>query len=208
MTEQIHDQISAFADDELSAEECEFLVRRLVHDTTSQQKALRYAAIGAALRGELLGPDPDILRRRLQEELGGLAPSPHRQAPQRPGVVSQRMRQAAGFGIAATVAVVALLAINGINVSRTGSEVAGTLARAPLTTAAGTQALSYVVPQDVATNSAAGIQPVAVPIRLTNYLVQHGEYASGISRTSIHTNVVGNQGSWVAVDRQSEQAQE
>jgi len=208
MTEQIHDQISAFADDELSAEECEFLVRRLARDATSQQKALRYAAIGAALRGELLDPDPDILRRRVQEELGGLAPSPQRQAPERPGVVNQRMRQAAGFGIAATVAAVALFAINGINVSRTGPEAAGTVARAPLTVETGTEAPSYVVPQDVATNSVPGNQPAAVPIRLTNYLVQHGEYASGIGRTSIHTNVVGNQGSWVDVSQQPRQAPE
>ena len=56
MTEPAQDQISAFADDELSAEECEFLVRRMERDPEFRQKALSYATIGAALRGEILDP--------------------------------------------------------------------------------------------------------------------------------------------------------
>lgn len=28
------------------------------------------------------------------------------------------------------------------------------------------------------------------PVRLTNYMMQHGEYASRLSRTSVHSNVV------------------
>ena len=62
MTGQIQEQISAFSDDELSPEECEFLVRRLERDSESREKVQSYAVIGAALRGELLGPDPDVLR--------------------------------------------------------------------------------------------------------------------------------------------------
>ena len=49
-----------------------------------------------------------------------------------------------------------------------------------------TEPASYVVPQDLVQ-----LRPVAVPIRLTNYLVHHGEYASRLSRTSVHSNVVG-----------------
>jgi hypothetical protein len=44
----------------------------------------------------------------------------------------------------------------------------------------------YVVPQEISD------APVVAPqIRLTNYLVHHGEYASRLSRTSVHSNVVG-----------------
>ena len=43
MTEQIQDQLSAFADDELSAEESENLVRRMERDPGFRQKALSYA---------------------------------------------------------------------------------------------------------------------------------------------------------------------
>jgi hypothetical protein len=47
-------------------------------------------------------------------------------------------------------------------------------------------AASYVVPQD--TRPGSGVQ---APFRLTNYLVHHGEYASLLSRTSVHSNVLG-----------------
>jgi hypothetical protein len=51
------------------------------------------------------------------------------------------------------------------------------------------QVLSTIVP----TNSAQNTRVVAPlpPIRLTNYLLHHGEYA-GLSRTSVHSTVVGS----------------
>ena len=72
MSEQIRDQISAFTDDELSAEECAFLVRQLERNPASRQRVLRYSIMGAALRGELLNPDPDILRRRVRAGFAGV----------------------------------------------------------------------------------------------------------------------------------------
>jgi hypothetical protein len=51
--------------------------------------------------------------------------------------------------------------------------------------AIGDEAPSYVVPQEAPEGRA-----VTPPIRLTNYLMRHGEYASGLSRTSVHSNVV------------------
>src|SRR6185295_7577058 len=65
MTEQISDQISAFIDDELSDEESAFLLRRFERDTDARSRAARYTMIGAALRDELVGSDPEILRRRI-----------------------------------------------------------------------------------------------------------------------------------------------
>ena len=47
------------------------------------------------------------------------------------------------------------------------------------------QAPSYVVPQD------ADPSATLAPIRLTNYLMRHGEFASGLTRTSVSSNVVG-----------------
>jgi hypothetical protein len=59
------------------------------------------------------------------------------------------------------------------------SEVEATQAPAPAPT--------YVVPQELSDS------PVVPPqIRLTNYLMHHGEYASRLSRTSVHSNVVGS----------------
>ncbi len=193
MTEQIQDQISAFSDDELSAEECAFLVRRLERDPESRRKASRYSIIGAALRGEVLAPEPDVLRRRIQAELGGL-PAAAAQTHDPTTVPSPFLRPALGFGIAATVAVVALLALGGLNRSAIVDDPSGLVAR-DASNANANAALSYVVPQEAAGDSLPANQPL--DIRLTNYLLTHGTYAPGLTRTSIHSKVVGNQGSLV-----------
>ena len=52
MNEHIHEQISAFLDDELSSEESAFLVRRLTSDTLAHHQTIRYSAIGSVLRRE------------------------------------------------------------------------------------------------------------------------------------------------------------
>lgn len=201
MTEQIQDQISAFADDELSAEECEFLVRRMERDPEFRQKALSYATIGSALRGEILDPDPDILRRRIQMELG-VVPAPIRQGLDEVAVPSRFRRPVLGFGIAATVAAVALLVLGSLNQPTTPTDPSRLIASDVSVVPAGERA-SYVVPQEVATNALPVSQP-AVPIRMTNYLMTHSEYVLGFGRTSIDTNVVGNQGTFVLVGTDSE----
>jgi hypothetical protein len=55
----------------------------------------------------------------------------------------------------------------------------------PLQARDAVEAPSYVVPPEVAEG-----RVVTPPIRLTNYLMHHGEYASRLSRTSVHSNVV------------------
>ena len=75
MSEQIHDHVSAFIDDELSAEECAFLVRRFERDPEAREKLVRYSLIGSALREELPHPEPDILRRRVQAAVNGTSPA-------------------------------------------------------------------------------------------------------------------------------------
>ena len=50
MTESIQDQLSAFIDGELSADETEFLLRRLSHDSEARRQLKAYLAIGAAVR--------------------------------------------------------------------------------------------------------------------------------------------------------------
>ena len=113
MSEQIQDQISAFTDDELSAEECAFLVRRLERDPKTRDSVLRYSIIGAALRGELPNPDPDVLRRRVRAELDGVRAL--EQVRESTAVRSRYFRPAVGLGIAASVAVAALALLNTVN---------------------------------------------------------------------------------------------
>jgi negative regulator of sigma E activity len=183
MTEPVQDQISAFLDDELSEEETAFLVRRFERDPEVRSQLVRYATIGAALRGELTRPEPNIVRRRVAAVLRGAPAEPLRTAPARgwkPGVVRPLVR----VGIAAAVAVAAVIALRSVNDLRPGP--AGSLGVGPVQARQWTEPPSYVVPQDAVESG-----PVTAPIRLTNYLMHHGEYASRLSRTSVHSNVVG-----------------
>lgn len=186
MSREIEDQISAFADDELSAEECEFLVRRLERDSVKREKMLRYTVIGASIRGDLLDPDPDLLRKRLRQTLDGvsLVPAP---ASEMQGPGARLLRPVVGAGIAAAAAVLGLFAIyQPADVGIEESVPAIAAQQAPTDVAAP----SYVVPQDATVNLAVSDVSIQPPARLTNYLVRHGEYAIGIGRTSIHSNVV------------------
>jgi negative regulator of sigma E activity len=183
MTDQINDQISAFIDDELSDEESAFLLRRFERDSDARNLAVRYTMIGSALRGELLGPDTAILRRRVSLALTG-APL----TAARPPVSRWHARYARpliGVGIAASVAIAAIGGLRLLNDARM-ADGAGLTASTPEPREVIAAPASYVVPQEVSD------APVVLPaIRLTNYLVHHGEYASGLSRTSVHSNVVG-----------------
>jgi negative regulator of sigma E activity len=186
MNDQFHEQTSLFVDDELTAEECEFFVRRLQRDPDSRGRLVRYQLIGAALRGELKTTDPDVLRRRLQAAMDGVGASQSAR-PRRERVGYARFfKPALGLAIAASVTVAALLMLrtSGMN----GASEAPISGIASLETSAdglGEQGASYVVPP--------GIDPrrlASPPVRLTNYMMQHGEYASRLSRTSVHSNVV------------------
>ena len=130
-------------------------------------------------------PDPQILRRRVNEALSGAAPQvrPAAVAHAAPARSSARWANPAfGLGIAATVAVAALFTIRTVNQVGGDADVAQSLqATAPA------EASSYVVPANTQ-DSLVVTQP---PIRLTNYLMHHGEYASRLTRTSVHSNVVG-----------------
>jgi sigma-E factor negative regulatory protein RseA len=178
MTEQINEQISAFIDDELSEEESAFLVRRFERNSQAHAQALRYTLIGAALRGELPHPDPLILRRRIAAALDGTAPAPVRVPPR---WHSRLARPAIGVGIAASVAVAAIFGLRAINEAREASDVSGPMQVREVVA----ESPSYIVPPD--TSEPRVITP---PVRLTNYLMHHGEYASGLSRTLVHSNVV------------------
>lgn len=178
MTDQINDQISAFIDNELSADETALLVRRFERDTEARARAMRYTLIGSALRGELLEPHPSVLRQRVAAALsGGAAPSA---AKVRERWTDRWARPLLGVGIAATVAVVAIGTLRSLSEA---SVVAGGFT--PVAGAPQPQLRdSYVVPE-VSDRSR-----TTAPIRLTNYLMHHGEYASGLTRTSVSSNVV------------------
>jgi negative regulator of sigma E activity len=185
MNDQFQEQTSLFVDDELTAEECEFFVRRLQRDPDARGRLLRYQLIGAALRGELKTPDPELLRRRLQAEMDGIGRAQTGRLPQQTSS-ARFFKPAIGLAIAATVAIAAFLVL------RTDS--LDGAAEAPISAAvslepsgAGLQAAAatYIAPPE------SDARRMNLPsVRLTNYMMQHGEYASRLSRTSVHSNVV------------------
>lgn len=183
MTDQINDQISAFIDNELSADESALLVRRFERDAEARARAMRYTLIGASLRGELLEPHPSVLRQRVAAALsGGAVPSLPRP---RERWTERFARPLLGVGIAATVAVVAIGALRSLNEASFAPGNTPVIAETPLDTRGSAVAPSYVVPEGTDQSR------TLAPIRLTNYLMRHGEFASGLTRTSVSSNVVG-----------------
>jgi len=183
MSEEIHEQISAFLDDELSSEQSAFLVRRLTSDALARRQTIRYATIGSILREEAVLSGSTLLRDRIHAVLDGNSPV-HRSVRVRSPQTGRWARIMAGASVAAGVAVVALLGLRALNDASSGPSDVVSATVAP---GAWAEPDSYVVPGE---NSAA--PPVtAPPIRLTNYLMQHGSYASMLNRTSVHSNVIG-----------------
>jgi negative regulator of sigma E activity len=180
MSDQFQEQTSLFVDDELSAEECEFFVRRLQRDPDARGRLLRYQLIGATLRGELKTSDPELLRRRLQAAMDGVGRAPAGRAPQRMGS-TRFFKHAIGLAIAASVTVAALLMLRTSSIE-SASEASAT---ASLEASLEGRDASYIVPLETDARRVA-----SPPVRLTNYMMQHGEYASHLSRTSVHSNVV------------------
>jgi sigma-E factor negative regulatory protein RseA len=181
MTEQINDQISAFIDNELPADESALLVRRFERDPEARARAMRYTLIGAAMRGELLDPHPTVLRQRVAAALAGAAPSTARV---RAGWSERFARPLLGLGIAAAVAIVAIGALRFLNDESFAP--GGAPGAAPLQTNVPVPEPSYVVPQEVDET-----RVVTPPTMLTNYLIVHREYASGLTRNAVSSNVVG-----------------
>jgi negative regulator of sigma E activity len=175
--------VSAFLDDELSGEECAFLVRRLERDPDARSKLVRYSLIGSTVRRDWVHPDPDLLRRRVHEALNGSSsPALKTAVAARPKWQRRFAGPTAGVGIAAGVALGALFVVR--NMNEAGGP--GTALSPAVEALAADTAASYVVPPDTRPGST-----VQAPIRLTNYLVHHGEYTSLLSRTSVHSNVIG-----------------
>ena len=184
MTDQINDQISAFIDNELSADESALLVRRFERDPESRTRAMRYTLIGASLRGELLEPHPSVLRQRVAAALsGGVVPS---NPKPRERWVDRWVQPLLGVGIAATVAVVAIGTLRLLNEAAFAPVDATPLAAIPLQVSDPINAPIYVVPPDADPEQSREVAP-----RLANYLMHHGEFASGLTRTSVNSNVVG-----------------
>jgi len=177
MAEQIKEQVTVFIDDELSSEECEFFVRRLQRDVESRNQYIRYQLIGAAIRGEHV-PAEDDLRARVSDALGK---KPQSVALEPAQASRGAWRWVAGGSIAAGVAAIALLGL------RLGNEAVLPGLRTADVELERVEPPSYVVPLQVPQPQ---ITAPAIQLTSLQYLMHHGQHASTLSRSLVHSNVV------------------
>ena len=193
--------MSAFLDDELPDEEADLLLRRLQGDADLRSAAGRFLLIGQALRGERL---PGDLAGRVAAALGAETTYESGAAP---AARNRWLRPAAGAAVAATVAVVALMGLDD-NREATGPEAVTADVPEQAAPAVGAEedsgGYAYTVPVDAPVT----VRPVnAVPARLTNYMISHGERAGTLMRNGMHSRIVTQpDGRWVNTTVTSEDA--
>lgn len=181
MSEHIKEQISAFLDGELPTAEQQLLLERLRRDPALRVQWGRYRLIGDGLR-QGLPPYVDLgLADRVMAELEAVP-------AHRGGGAGRLAKSFAGLAVAASVAVVAVLAVQQLEAPDTGGE--------PARIAAAPQALpppqAYVRVQQGPAWEATPPQPVS---RLNEYLVNHNEYAASAGMPGVlpYVRIVGHE---------------
>jgi negative regulator of sigma E activity len=186
MNEELDSQLSAMFDNELPAEECELLARRLSRDGELKARWGRYAVIGAVIRAErgvtLEGTVAGRVSAAISSEpvLGGA----HRGA-RRPDV--RWWQPLAGAALAASVAAVSILwlraqALGGSNAvpALVASAPAAAASAAGDTRAATSD--SFVVPPNLAPRQPMSLVP---PTELADFVVAHSAFSWPVIRGSM-----------------------
>lgn len=178
MNDALKMQISAFVDGELPENESELLLRRLSQDAALRGQVAQYLQIGRLIRREREVPRMDELRKRIAMALG--------EQPDETPVTPERSRRrllkpAAGFAIAASVAVVALVGLR-------QADIPGAVEPAGRTAAASqpsTQRVAgYTEPSpEEALRSRPGDM-------LTQYYLSHGATSADLGANGILTRLV------------------
>mgnify|MGYP001544810714 FL=1 len=183
MKDRLHEQLSALIDDELGESEQTLLTRQIGRDTELRQRLLRYQLISDAMQNHLPGQvDPAFSRRvhaALQDE-----PSRHG-AGIRTGLAGL-LRPVAGLAVAASVAVVAVTALQ--NSQDETSVPAPAVATAPADS-------TYIRSQDGVLAVAPEPGPRVDNSLLDPYLVNHNEYAAsrGMQGMLPYVRIVGHE---------------
>jgi sigma-E factor negative regulatory protein RseA len=181
MTVNAHEQLSALLDGELSEAEAAMVVRRVARDDALRSAALRYSLIGDALRGDLPAGRPADLVTRVRAELDSVpAPAP-REAAKAPARAGRLLSYGAGVAVAASVALVALVALPG----RQQEALPPLAANEVASPVAEIRPDLRAVAQPVFTRAAGG-----GPDRLTRYYVNHTEFAPAMSGRGALTRLI------------------
>lgn len=190
MSEQLYEQISAFVDGELQEHETELLLKRLEREPELRAALVRYSTMGAGLRE---GSRDGVTRgfsARVSAAIaasGAVAPAT---VPLRKGFSPRWLRTAAGLGVAATVAAVAILGVQQMQAPMPGAApqmAATSLSSQPIVigdVSTGSEAPSYTVPAPTTD------VPLVPAARLTNYVVAHSQYTSAFGRRNMLSGII------------------
>jgi len=174
MSQSIREQLSALLDGELPVEEEDLLFRHLEKNQEFKAVYGRYTLMTELIQGSSVNPAVLNLSERIREALTEQAPHTSLQMPTK--TWSTAVKGLVGAGIAASVAILALISLNSVD-----RDAAPVPAVAKLTT----NSDSYTVPA-----VEHGDNMAITPARLTNYLVSHGEFFNGPSRLTIDSHMV------------------
>ncbi|MGH8494901.1 MAG: sigma-E factor negative regulatory protein [Gammaproteobacteria bacterium] len=174
MSDKIRDQISAFLDGELPVRECDLLLRRMRRDGELRRTFDRYGLIGDAVRDSIPGVPQGLLRDRVMHVVHDEQPFAARSGIWRKW--GRVLQPAAGIAVAASVAVVAVLSLRSSD----------PLPPPPASAANSADPALYVtVPEPTYTAPA-----TVPPTRLTNYLMNHSQYATTFGRKAMQTRIL------------------
>jgi len=177
MNDEIREQLSALADDELGELEHPLLLGRMQRDAALRECLGRYRLIGEVMRGA--GASAGLgIAQRVQEALADDAPVMVAQPR------SDRFwKPIAGIAVAASVALVAVLAVTTTHNNSSGVPVVAVTDTAP----------RVALVSDARESRWDRIEP-QVEKRLSGYLVNHSEYAAsrGIQGIMPYARVVSD----------------
>jgi sigma-E factor negative regulatory protein RseA len=185
MTDAVNEQLSACLDGELPPAELDLLLKRLERNPELRDALGRYTAIGEALREAR----PVVASRSFADKVMAAVdqePAVARRRWRASPALLRGLRPVAGIGVAATVAAVAIFAVQQAGVAPS-PELANQPAAATTVVAQNDdEAASYIVPSPSSTPQSAFVPAT----RLTNYVVAHSEYSSPLARRSMLTGVL------------------
>lgn len=169
MNDTIRMQISAFVDGELPDSEADLLLRRMGQDADLRRAAAEFLELGRAVRGETSVPGVERLRERIAAAIDDKAIDDEQVAAD--VAPARSLKPLLGVAVAASVALVALVALQFSAVPGTGDPVDSTVA-------------------DVVEEPGITVPQRDDDARLRQYLLSHGATSSEQGANGMNTRLV------------------
>jgi sigma-E factor negative regulatory protein RseA len=187
MSDEIREQVSAMADDELSDIERPLLLGRLQRDPELRACLGRYQLIGEVMRGGTAAAATLGVADRVQRALAADVPM-NVPAARRDNVRLGWVRPVSGVAIAASVALVAVLSVSSLR--ETETQPVPKLAAGQPDTGPGAAAVAQI--SQSGEERWERLDP-RIDQRLSGYLVNHNEYAAsrGVQGVMPYVRIVG-----------------